>query len=94
MEAAAHAVHVTYTTLRQLCQKRSDQSSPTSDKTRVDQLEAEVRLYWAITSSHCVSSQLQLLVQIHWLQGYDLMESLHGNLPGHGAIEPCGYRML
>jgi hypothetical protein len=51
LEAAANAVHITNTTLRQLCQKRSDQSSPTTDKARVDQLEAEVRQSWAIASA-------------------------------------------
>ena len=41
---------------------------------------------------YCVSSQFQL--QINWFQGCDLMETLHGNLTGHGAIKACGYRML
>lgn len=47
MAAAAKAVDVPYTTLRQWCQKQSAKESamgsPTSDKARVEQLEAEVR---------------------------------------------------
>ena len=43
LAAAAKAVDVPYTTLRQWCQKQSAQSSPTSDKARVEQLEDEVR---------------------------------------------------
>ena len=42
MAAAAKAVDVPYTTLRQWCQKQLAQSSLTSDKARVEQLEAEV----------------------------------------------------
>jgi len=44
---AAKAVDVPYTTLRQWCQKQSAKESalgsPTSDKARVEQLEAEAR---------------------------------------------------
>ena len=43
LAAAAKAVDVPYTTLRQWCQKQSLQSSPTSDKARVEQLESENR---------------------------------------------------
>jgi transposase len=47
LAAAAKAVDVPYTTLRQWCQKQSAKvsamGSPTSDKARVEQLEAEVR---------------------------------------------------
>jgi transposase len=43
LAAAAKAVDVPYTTLRQWCQEQSLQSSPPSDKARVEQLEAEVR---------------------------------------------------
>jgi transposase len=48
LAAAAKAVDVPYTTLRQWCQKQSakrnrHQISPTSDKARVEQLEAENR---------------------------------------------------
>jgi transposase len=47
LAAAAKAVDVPYTTLRQWCQKQSAKESamgsPTSDKARVEQLEAEVR---------------------------------------------------
>lgn len=48
LAAAAKAVDVPYTTLRQWCQKQSakrnlHQSPPTSDKARVEQLEDEVR---------------------------------------------------
>jgi transposase len=47
LAAAAKAVDVPYTTLRQWCQKQSANESalgsPTSDKARVEQLEAEVR---------------------------------------------------
>ena len=46
LAAAAKAVDVPYTTLRQWCQKQSAKvsamGSPTSDKARVEQLEAEV----------------------------------------------------
>ena len=41
--AKAKAVDVPYTTLRQWCQKQSAQSTPTSEKARVEQVEAEVR---------------------------------------------------
>ena len=47
LAAAAKAVDVPYTTLRQWCQKQSAKESAlgsrTSDKTRVEQLEAEAR---------------------------------------------------
>ena len=43
LAAAAKAVDVPYTTLRQWCQKQSVQSSPTSDKSRLEQLESENR---------------------------------------------------
>jgi transposase len=43
LAAAAKAVDVPYTTLRQWCQKQSAQTTPTSEKARVEQLEAEVR---------------------------------------------------
>jgi len=47
LAAAAKAVDVPYTTLRQWCQKQSAKESalgsPTSDKARVEQLEAENR---------------------------------------------------
>ena len=41
LASAAKAVHVPYMTLRQWWQKQSAQSSPTSDKARVEQLEFE-----------------------------------------------------
>ena len=47
LAAAAKAVDVPYTTLRQWCQKQSAKESargsPTSDKARVEQLESENR---------------------------------------------------
>jgi transposase len=43
LAAAAKAVDVPYTTLRQWCQKQSAHSSPTSDTARLQQLEAENR---------------------------------------------------
>jgi transposase len=43
LAAAAKAVNVPYTTLRQWCQMQSAQSSPTSDKARLEQLESENR---------------------------------------------------
>ena len=43
VDDAAKAVNVPYTTLRQWCQKQSAQSSPTSDKARLEQLESENR---------------------------------------------------
>ena len=47
MAVAAKGVDVPYMTLRQCCQKQSAKKSalgsPTSDKVRVEQLEAEVR---------------------------------------------------
>jgi transposase len=43
LAAAAKAVNVPYTTIRQWCQKQSGVSSPTSDTARLEQLEAENR---------------------------------------------------
>jgi transposase len=41
LAAAAKAVNVPETTLRQWCQKQAAQSAPTTEKTRLEQLEAE-----------------------------------------------------
>ena len=43
LAAAAKAVNVPYTTLRQWCQKQSAQSLPTRDKAQLEQLESENR---------------------------------------------------
>lgn len=43
LAAAAKAVNVPYSTLRQWYQKRSAQNSPTSDKARLELLETENR---------------------------------------------------
>jgi transposase len=55
LAAAAKAVNVPYTTLRQWCQKQECQAAPTTEKNRFEQLEAEVRQLQSSSGRPCWS---------------------------------------
>jgi transposase len=55
LAAAAKAVNVPYSTLRQWCQKQEGQAAPTTEKNRLEQLEAEVRQLQSSSGRPCWS---------------------------------------
>jgi transposase len=55
LAAAAKAVNVPYSTLRQWCQKQEGRAAPTTEKNRLEQLEAEVRQLQSSSGRPCWS---------------------------------------